>query len=155
MYTANEKLSSANITDIMQTAYIDYSMSVIISRALPDARDGLKPVQRRILFSMDEMGIRPDKGHVKCARVVGQVMGVLHPHGDVAIYDALEICLWAALGICCALIPIVAIDVPLSDDFDLSSVTNDEMNLRMHANWGKIFVYEATRVYVIASVACV
>ncbi|HQD22931.1 MAG TPA: DNA topoisomerase 4 subunit A [Arachnia sp.] len=73
----------------METSFLEYAYSVIYSRALPDARDGLKPVQRRILFSMDEMGIRPDKGHVKCARVVGQVMGVLHPHGDVAIYDAL------------------------------------------------------------------
>ncbi|MFT3886650.1 MAG: DNA topoisomerase 4 subunit A [Arachnia sp.] len=73
----------------METSFLEYAYSVIYSRALPDARDGLKPVQRRILFSMDDMGIRPDKGHVKCARVVGQVMGVLHPHGDVAIYDAL------------------------------------------------------------------
>ncbi|MBK7820336.1 MAG: DNA topoisomerase IV subunit A [Tessaracoccus sp.] len=73
----------------METSFLEYAYSVIYSRALPDARDGLKPVQRRILFSMDEMGIRPERGHVKCARVVGQVMGVLHPHGDVAIYDAL------------------------------------------------------------------
>ena len=73
----------------MQTSFLEYAYSVIYSRALPDARDGLKPVQRRILYSMDEMGIRPDRSHVKCARVVGQVMGQYHPHGDTAIYDAL------------------------------------------------------------------
>ncbi|MCL2470668.1 MAG: DNA topoisomerase IV, partial [Propionibacteriaceae bacterium] len=73
----------------METSFLEYAYSVIYSRALPDARDGLKPVQRRILFSMNDMGIRPDRPHVKCARVVGQVMGVLHPHGDTAIYDAL------------------------------------------------------------------
>src|SRR5204863_7743265 len=66
-----------------------YAYSVIYSRALPDARDGLKPVQRRILYQMAEMGLRPDRGHVKSARVVGEVMGKLHPHGDTAIYDAL------------------------------------------------------------------
>ena len=89
MYTANEKLSTANITDIMQTAYIDYSMSVIISRALPDARDGLKPVQRRILFSMDEIGARAGRPYVKSATVIGQVIGHYHPHGDTAVYDAM------------------------------------------------------------------
>ncbi|MCL2783858.1 MAG: DNA topoisomerase IV, partial [Propionibacteriaceae bacterium] len=73
----------------MEASFLEYAYSVIYSRALPDARDGLKPVQRRILFSMNDMGIRPDRPHVKCARVVGQVMGVLHPHGDTAIYDAL------------------------------------------------------------------
>src|ERR671933_1445826 len=78
-----------DIRDQMQNAYLDYAMSVITSRALPDARDGLKPVQRRILYAMDEMGVRPDRAHVKCARVVGQVMGQYHPHGDSAIYDAL------------------------------------------------------------------
>ena len=84
-----EHIVDIDVTQEMETSFLEYAYSVIYSRALPDARDGLKPVQRRILFSMDEMGIRPDKGHVKCARVVGQVMGVLHPHGDVAIYDAL------------------------------------------------------------------
>ena len=69
--------------------FLEYAYSVIYSRALPDARDGLKPVQRRILYTMDEMGLRPDRGHVKSARVVGEVMGQLHPHGDGAIYDAL------------------------------------------------------------------
>ncbi|RXW33690.1 DNA topoisomerase IV [Propioniciclava flava] len=73
----------------METSFLEYAYSVIYARAIPDARDGLKPVQRRILYSMDEMGIRPDKPHVKCARVVGDVMGKLHPHGDTAIYDAL------------------------------------------------------------------
>ena len=73
----------------MRASYLEYAYSVIYSRALPDARDGLKPVQRRILYSMAEMGLRPDRGHVKSARVVGEVMGQLHPHGDGAIYDAL------------------------------------------------------------------
>ncbi len=72
----------------MQTSFLEYAYSVIYSRALPDARDGLKPVQRRILYTMDEMSLRPDRGHVKSARVVGEVMGRLHPHGDGAIYDA-------------------------------------------------------------------
>ncbi len=83
-----------HITDIdlaveMQDSFLEYAYSVIYSRALPDARDGLKPVQRRILFMMREMGLRPEKGHVKSARVVGEVMGKLHPHGDASIYDAL------------------------------------------------------------------
>jgi DNA gyrase subunit A len=73
----------------MRGSYLEYAYSVIYQRALPDARDGLKPVQRRILYQMGEMGLRPDRGHVKCARVVGEVMGRLHPHGDSAIYDAL------------------------------------------------------------------
>ncbi|WP_026427726.1 DNA gyrase/topoisomerase IV subunit A [Actinomyces slackii] len=73
----------------MRTSFLEYAYSVIYSRALPDARDGLKPVQRRILFQMDRMGLRPDRPHVKCSRVVGDVMGKLHPHGDVAIYEAL------------------------------------------------------------------
>ena len=73
----------------MRSSYLEYAYSVIYQRALPDARDGLKPVQRRILYQMNEMGLRPDRPHVKCARVVGEVMGRLHPHGDSAIYDAL------------------------------------------------------------------
>src|SRR6202451_3030253 len=85
MYTGSEKLSSANITDIMQTAYIDYSMSVIISRALPDARDGLKPVQRRILYAM----LLHNRPFNKCAKVVGEVLGNYHPHGDASVYDTL------------------------------------------------------------------
>jgi len=83
-----------NIVDVdvsseMSDSFLEYAYSVIYSRALPDARDGLKPVHRRILHQMSEMGLRPDKGHVKSARVVGEVMGKLHPHGDGAIYDAL------------------------------------------------------------------
>ena len=89
MYTASEKLSSANITDIMQTAYIDYSMSVIISRALPDARDGLKPVQRRILYAMLREGLVHNKAYDKCAGVVGEVLKNYHPHGDASVYDTL------------------------------------------------------------------
>ncbi len=73
----------------MSDSYLEYAYSVIYSRAIPDARDGLKPVQRRILHQMNEMNLRPEKGHVKCSRVVGDVMGKLHPHGDGAIYDAL------------------------------------------------------------------
>ena len=73
----------------MEGSFLEYAYSVIYSRALPDARDGLKPVQRRILYMMSEMGLRPDRGHVKSARVVGEVMGKLHPHGDAAIYDAM------------------------------------------------------------------
>ena len=73
----------------MQNAFLEYSYSVIYSRALPDARDGLKPVQRRILYGANELGLRPDRGHVKSQRVVGEVMGKYHPHGDQAIYDAL------------------------------------------------------------------
>ncbi|MFC0675995.1 DNA gyrase/topoisomerase IV subunit A [Brachybacterium hainanense] len=78
-----------DVTSEMETSFLEYAYSVIYSRALPDARDGLKPVQRRILYMMDDMGLRPDRGHVKSQRVVGEVMGKLHPHGDTAIYDAL------------------------------------------------------------------
>ena len=84
-----EHILDTNIGDEMQSSFLEYAYSVIYSRALPDARDGLKPVQRRILYTMNEMGVRPDRGHVKSARVVGEVMGKLHPHGDGAIYDAL------------------------------------------------------------------
>jgi len=89
MYTANEKLFTANITDIMQTAYIDYSMSVIVARALPDARDGLKPVQRRILYAMLRLGLLHNRAFNKCAKVVGEVLGNYHPHGDASVYDTL------------------------------------------------------------------
>ncbi|MGP9693673.1 DNA gyrase/topoisomerase IV subunit A [Brachybacterium sp. AOP25-B2-12] len=78
-----------DVTSEMETSFLEYAYSVIYSRALPDARDGLKPVQRRILYTMADMGLRPDRGHVKSQRVVGEVMGKLHPHGDTAIYDAL------------------------------------------------------------------
>ncbi|WP_396656402.1 DNA topoisomerase (ATP-hydrolyzing) subunit A [Microbacterium sp.] len=84
-----ERIEDVDVLTEMQGSYLEYAYSVIYSRALPDARDGLKPVQRRILFQMAEMGLRPDRGHVKSARVVGEVMGKLHPHGDAAIYDAL------------------------------------------------------------------
>ncbi|ALU39890.1 DNA topoisomerase IV [Kocuria flava] len=84
-----ENIVDIDVTSEMRTSFLEYSYSVIYSRALPDARDGLKPVQRRILFMMDRMGLRPDRGHVKSARVVGEVMGKLHPHGDSAIYDAM------------------------------------------------------------------
>ena len=84
-----ERILDVEVEEEMEASFLEYAYSVIYSRALPDARDGLKPVQRRILFTMNDMGIRPDRPHVKCARVVGQVMGVLHPHGDTAIYDAL------------------------------------------------------------------
>ena len=78
-----------SITDEMKRSYLDYAMSVIVARALPDARDGLKPVHRRILYSMHENGHTPDKKHVKSARIVGDVIGKYHPHGDQSIYDAL------------------------------------------------------------------
>jgi DNA gyrase subunit A len=84
-----ENIVDIDVAEEMRGSYLEYAYSVIYSRALPDARDGLKPVQRRILYQMNEMGLRPDRAHVKCARVVGEVMGRLHPHGDSAIYDAL------------------------------------------------------------------
>ncbi len=85
----NEKIEEIDVSAEMRGSFLEYAYSVIYTRALPDARDGLKPVQRRILFQMDKMGLRPDRGHVKSSRVVGDVMGKLHPHGDTAIYDAL------------------------------------------------------------------
>lgn len=84
-----QKVTVTPIEEEMKRSYIDYSMSVIVSRALPDVRDGLKPVQRRIIYSMYELGVRHDKPHKKCARLVGEAMGKYHPHGDSAIYDAL------------------------------------------------------------------
>ena len=84
-----EHIVDIDVGDEMRTSFLEYAYSVIYSRALPDARDGLKPVQRRILYTMADMGLRPDRGHVKSARVVGEVMGRRHPHGDGAIYDAL------------------------------------------------------------------
>ena len=87
--TPSEKIVDIDLTLEMQESFLEYSYSVIYSRALPDARDGLKPVHRRIIYQMGEMGLRPDKGHVKSARVTGEVMGKLHPHGDSAIYDAM------------------------------------------------------------------
>ena len=78
-----------NIEDEMRGAYIDYSMSVIVSRALPDVRDGLKPVHRRILYGMDELGVNFNRPYKKCARIVGDVLGKYHPHGDTAVYDSM------------------------------------------------------------------
>ncbi len=84
-----ENIVDIDVTSEMEGSFLEYAYSVIYSRALPDARDGLKPVHRRILYMMTDMGLRPDRGHVKSARVVGEVMGKLHPHGDTAIYDAM------------------------------------------------------------------
>ena len=85
----SEQIIKTEFSDVMQKSYIDYAMSVIASRALPDVRDGLKPVQRRILYSMVELNNGPDKPHRKCARIVGDTMGKYHPHGDLSIYEAL------------------------------------------------------------------
>ncbi|NTW41135.1 MAG: DNA topoisomerase IV subunit A, partial [Cellulomonadaceae bacterium] len=85
----HETIVDIDVSEEMQGSFLQYAYSVIYARALPDARDGLKPVQRRILYQMADMGLRPDRSHVKSARVVGEVMGKLHPHGDTAIYDAL------------------------------------------------------------------
>src|SRR5256885_12464394 len=82
-------IAPISIVDEMKTSYLDYAMSVIVSRALPDVRDGLKPVHRRILFTMGEMGLSSTSSFRKCAAIVGEVMGKYHPHGDVALYDAL------------------------------------------------------------------
>jgi len=84
-----EKLIPINIEDEMKSAYIDYSMSVIVSRALPDVRDGLKPVHRRVLYGMHELGVRANSAHKKSARIVGEVLGKYHPHGDTSVYDAM------------------------------------------------------------------
>ena len=86
---AGERIDDIDVSTEMEGSFLEYAYSVIYSRALPDARDGLKPVQRRILYQMGEMGLRPDRGHVKSSRVVGDVMGKLHPHGDAPIYDAM------------------------------------------------------------------
>ncbi|SDU81336.1 DNA gyrase subunit A [Arcanobacterium phocae] len=88
-HTQTEHITNIDVSEEMRNSFLEYSYSVIYARALPDARDGLKPVQRRILFQMDQMGLKPDRGHVKSSRVVGDVMGRLHPHGDSAIYDAM------------------------------------------------------------------
>ena len=84
-----DKVHEVDLKQTMETSYIDYAMSVIASRALPDVRDGLKPVQRRIMYSMIELNNGPDKPHRKCARIVGDTMGKYHPHGDSSIYGAL------------------------------------------------------------------
>ncbi|MFT4664625.1 MAG: DNA gyrase subunit A [Polaribacter sp.] len=86
---SNDRIIEVAITDEMKSAYIDYSMSVIVSRALPDVRDGLKPVHRRVLFGMDELGLPYNKAHKKSARIVGEVLGKYHPHGDTSVYDSM------------------------------------------------------------------
>ncbi|HXQ22153.1 MAG TPA: DNA gyrase subunit A, partial [Candidatus Acidoferrales bacterium] len=86
---SEEKVNPRPIADEMKASYLDYAMSVIVSRALPDVRDGLKPVQRRILYGASEMGLAPDRAYKKCARLVGDVMGRYHPHGDAPVYEAL------------------------------------------------------------------
>ncbi len=85
----NDRIVQVNIEEQMKTAYIDYSMSVIVGRALPDIRDGFKPVHRRILYAMNELGLNANRSYKKCARIVGEVLGKYHPHGDTAVYDAL------------------------------------------------------------------
>src|SRR6201984_259386 len=85
----NEKVEAVNVAEEMSKSFLDYSMSVIISRALPDARDGLKPSQRRILYAMQGLGVLPNRKHTKCAKIVGETMGNYHPHGDMAIYPTL------------------------------------------------------------------
>ena len=89
MDTGKERLIPINIVDEMKSSYIDYSMSVIVSRALPDVRDGLKPVHRRVLYGMNELGVFYHKKHLKSARIVGDVLGKYHPHGDIAVYDTM------------------------------------------------------------------
>jgi len=89
LFAANENVQKINVADEIKNSFLDYSMSVIISRALPDARDGLKPSQRRLLYSMNQLGITPSKKHLKCAKIVGECMGNYHPHGDQAIYPTL------------------------------------------------------------------
>ncbi|WP_324275150.1 DNA topoisomerase (ATP-hydrolyzing) [Blastococcus brunescens] len=86
---ARDRIEPVDLQQEMQRSYIDYAMSVIVGRALPEVRDGLKPVHRRVLYAMYDQGFRPDRSYVKCARVVGEVMGNYHPHGDTSIYDAL------------------------------------------------------------------
>src|SRR5438128_8148599 len=86
---AAANIQPVNIEEEMRRSYLDYSMSVIIGRALPDVRDGLKPVHRRILYTMQQMGLQPNRATRKCARIVGETMGKYHPHGNLAVYDAL------------------------------------------------------------------
>ena len=86
-----EQIIKTEYSEVMQKSYIDYAMSVICARALPDARDGLKPVQRRVLYAMDQLGLNYDKPHRKSARIVGDTMGKYHPHGDSSIYETLVV----------------------------------------------------------------
>ena len=89
MSNSSQRIIPIKIDDHMKSAYIDYSMSVIVSRALPDVRDGLKPVHRRVLFGMSELGLVYNKAHKKSARIVGEVLGKYHPHGDTSVYDSM------------------------------------------------------------------
>ena len=86
---SGERIIPVSIEDEMKTAYIDYSMSVFVSRALPDVRDGLKPVHRRVLYGMQELGVRSNSSYRKSARIVGDVLGKYHPHGDSSVYDTM------------------------------------------------------------------
>ena len=86
---ADERIIPINIEEEMKSSYIDYSMSVIVSRALPDVRDGLKPVHRRVLFGMYELGVLSNRSYKKSARIVGEVLGKFHPHGDSSVYDTM------------------------------------------------------------------
>ncbi|WP_275477893.1 DNA gyrase subunit A, partial [Clostridium botulinum] len=105
-------IKQINISEVMKTKYLDYAMSVIMGRALPDVRDGLKWVHRRIIFSMYELGITPEKGYRKSARIVGDVLGKYHPHGDSSVYDSM---------------------VRMAQDFSLRHPLIDG-----HGNWGSI-----------------
>jgi DNA gyrase subunit A len=89
LFASGEKITKVNVAEEIKNSFLDYSMSVIISRALPDARDGLKPSQRRILYAMGELGVMPTRKHLKCARIVGETIGKYHPHGDQAVYPTL------------------------------------------------------------------
>ena len=89
LFAANEKIASINVADEIKNSFLDYSMSVIISRALPDARDGLKPSQRRILYAMSELSLYPGRKHFKCAKICGDTSGNYHPHGEATIYPTL------------------------------------------------------------------
>ena len=89
LFAANEKIDLINVADEIKNSFLDYSMSVIISRALPDARDGLKPSQRRILYAMHELSLYPPKKHFKCAKICGDTSGNYHPHGEATIYPTL------------------------------------------------------------------
>jgi len=84
-----ERIVKVDIGETMRSAYIDYSMSVIVSRALPDVRDGLKPVHRRVLYGMMDLGVFSNRAHKKSARIVGEVLGKYHPHGDSSVYDTM------------------------------------------------------------------
>src|SRR3989454_4650004 len=89
LYAANEKITKINVADEIKNSFLDYSMSVIISRALPDVRDGLKPSQRRILYAMEQLSLFPGRKHMKCAKICGDTSGNYHPHGEAVIYPTL------------------------------------------------------------------